>query len=88
MGHAGAAAGFHECFFNDAVFDIQRQFAGALLGSAPAHAVGQAGNIRDFPGLRPVAFLRDRSRTMVAAFLDATHLFDFVCKLHGIRMLI
>ena len=23
---------------------------------------------------------------MVAAFLDATHLFDFVCKLHGIRI--
>ena len=41
MGHAGAADGLDQGFLDDAVLDVEGQLAGALLGSAPAHAVGE-----------------------------------------------
>ena len=41
-------------FFNHAVFDIQGQLASALPRRAPAHTVGQAGNIPDFFRLYPL----------------------------------
>ena len=74
MGHAGAADGLHQRLLNDAVLDIQRQLAGALLGGAPAHAVGKTGNIGDFLGLDPLALLGDGSRTVISALGDGTHM--------------
>ena len=74
MGHAGAADGLHQRLLNDAVFDVQRQLAGALLGSAPADAVGEAGNIGDLLGLDPLALLGDGSRTVISALGDGTHM--------------
>ena len=39
MRHAGAADRFHERLLHDALLDVERQLAGALLGSTPADAV-------------------------------------------------
>jgi hypothetical protein len=54
MGHAGAAEGLDQRLFDDPVFDVQGQLARALLRRAPADAVGQAGDVRDFLGLHPL----------------------------------
>ena len=47
MRHAGTADGLYQCFFNDAVFDIQGQLAGALLRRAPADTVREAGTMTE-----------------------------------------
>ncbi len=78
VGHAGAAQGFDEGFLDDAVLDIERQLAGALLGRAPAHAVGKAADILDLLRFDPLSLLGDGSRIMLRAFSDAKHLFNFV----------
>ena len=65
MGHAGAADGFNQRLFNDAVFDVQGQFAGALLRGTPAHAVGEAVNIGDLTDLVPLPFLGNGGRAVV-----------------------
>ena len=60
MGHAGAADGLDQGFFDDAVLDVQGQFAGALLRGAPAHTGSP------HPGPRPGSRRsrrRSRSRT-------------------------
>ena len=51
MGHAGAADGLDQGFLDNAVFNVQAEFAAALLGGAPADAVGVAGNVFDFLSL-------------------------------------
>ena len=78
MGHAGAADRLHQRFLDDAVLDVQRELAGSLLGSAPAHAVGQTGNVGHFLDLRPSAFLRNRRRAVIRPLGDHAHLFNFV----------
>ena len=45
MGHAGAADGLDQCFFDDAVLDVQAELTCALLRCAPAHAMRKAGDI-------------------------------------------
>ena len=76
VGHTGTSDGLDEGLFDDAVFNVQGQFAGALLRSAPAHTVSQTGNILDFIGFHPFAFFRDRSRAMLGAFCNDTHILD------------
>ena len=83
MGHAGAPQGLHESLFNDALLDVQRQLAGTLLGSAPAHTVGETGDILDFLGLNPLSLLGDGSGTMVRALGDRAHVLDFGRIDHG-----
>ena len=78
MGHTGATDGFNQGFFDDTVFDVEGQFTGALLRSAPADAVGQTGNLGDFLHFDPFAFFGDRRRTVMRALSDRTHLFYFV----------
>jgi len=83
VSHTGATDGLHESLLNDAVLYIKRQFAGTLLGSAPTHTVGQAGNFLGLRDCGPCTLLRDGSRAVIAALLDATHVFYFVCVLHS-----
>ena len=77
MGHAGAAQGFHQRFLNDAVLDVEGQLAGALLGCAPAHTMGKAGDVADFLGLHPLALFGDGSGTMICALGDGAHMLNF-----------
>ena len=77
VGHAGAADGLNQGLFDDAVLDVQGQLAGALLGCAPAHAVGEAGNILDLLGLNPFALFGDGSRAVICALGDRTHVLNF-----------
>ena len=67
MGHAGAADGLHQGFLNDAVLHVQGQLAGALLGSAPADAMGKAGDVGDLLGLDPLALLGDGGGAVISA---------------------
>ena len=83
VGHTGAADGLHQSLLNNAVLYVQRQLAGTLLGSAPTHTVGQAGNILGLRDCGPGTLLRDGGGAVIAALLDATHLFYFVCVLHS-----
>ena len=76
--HARAAQRLDQAFLDDAVLHVQRQLAGALLGCAPAHTVGQAGDVYDFFRFHPFAFFRDGSRSVVGTFLYNTHVFNFV----------
>jgi len=48
VGHAGAANGLDQGFLDDAVFDVQAQLAGTLLGGTPAYTVGVAADILNF----------------------------------------
>ena len=82
MGHTGASDSFNESFLDDTVFDIESQFACALLRSAPAHAVGETGNFVDFFNVSPAAFLRNGSGRILRPFGHADHLLDFMSKLH------
>ena len=77
MGHTGTSDGLNESFLDDAFLDVQGQLTGALLRSTPADTVGQTADVLDFHCLRPLALLRDRSRTMVCALSDRTHVFHF-----------
>ena len=77
MGHAGAADGLNKRFFDHAVFDVQRQLAGALLRCAPANTMSEAGNILDFLCLNPLALLGNGSRTMICALCYRTHMLYF-----------
>ncbi len=78
MCHPAAANRLNERFLDNAVFDVQRQLACALLWSAPAHAVGQARDVGYFFNLGPTAFLWDRRRAVIRPFGNYTHLFNFM----------
>ena len=77
MGHARAADGLDQSLLNDALLDVERQLAGALLGRAPADAVGEAGNIGDLLGLDPLALFGDRGRTVICALRNGAHMLHF-----------
>jgi hypothetical protein len=77
VSHTGAADCFNERFLNDAVFDVEAEFARALLGSAPADAVREAADVLNFLSLNPFAFLGDGSGTVVGTFCYAAHFVDF-----------
>ena len=77
MGHAGAAQGLHQGLLDDAVLHVQGQLAGALLGGAPAHTVGQTGDVLDLLGLDPFALFGDGSGTMVRALGNGAHILHF-----------
>ncbi len=76
MGHAGAADGLYQRFLNDAVFHIQGQLAGALLGCAPADAMGKAGDIADLLGLHPLALFGNGSRAVISALGYGAHMLN------------
>jgi hypothetical protein len=86
VGHTGAADGFNKGFLNNALLHIEGQLASTLLRSAPTHTVGKAGDVLNLGGLRPGTLLGDGGGAVIAALLDATHLFDFVCVLHNIGL--
>ena len=77
MGHAGAAQGLDQRLLNDTVLDVEGELAGALLGSAPAHAVGEAGDVLNFLGLDPLALLGEGGGTVVRALGDGAHVLHF-----------
>ena len=74
--------GLHQGLLDDAFLHGQGELAGALLGSAPAHAVGQAGDVRDLVGLDPLALFRDGSRAVMGALLHRAHIFHFMGIVH------
>ena len=78
VGHARATDGLDEGFLYDTVFYVKRQFASALLGSAPAHTVGQTRDIDDFFGFHPFSFFGNRCGTVVGALFYNTHVFYFL----------
>ena len=82
MGHAGAADGFHQRFFDDAVLDVQAQLARTLLRRAPAHTVGITRDVLDFLRLNPLSLFRDGRGAVVRALGDADHVFHFFGILH------
>ena len=77
MSHTGAAECLNKSFLNNAVFYVKRQLAGALLRSAPAYAVGVAGDVAYLARLYPLGFLRYRCRTMGNALMHRAHALDF-----------
>ncbi len=85
MRHSGAADGLNQRFLDDALLYVQRQLAGPLLGSAPAHSVGQARHVGYFFDLGPTAFLWNRCRAMIGPLGNYAHLFNFVCMHRELR---
>ena len=77
MGHARAADCFNKSFFNNAVFNIKRKLAGALLGSAPAHTVSETADVLDFLGLNPLALFGDGSGAVVGSLGYTAHFLYF-----------
>ena len=77
MGHAGAADRLDQSFFDHAVFDVERQLAGALLRRAPAHTVGETGNVLDFLCLDPFALFGNGRGAMICALGNRTHMLYF-----------
>ena len=49
VGHTRAADGLNEGLLDDAVLDVQRELAGALLRCAPTHTVRKTGDVRKSP---------------------------------------
>ena len=77
MSHTRTADRFHQSFLDNALFDIQGQFAGALLGCTPAHAVRKAADIFDLFRMNPLSFFGNSGIFMTGnarAFGDAEHL--------------
>src|SRR5699024_11570975 len=70
----------YQGLLDDAVLDVQAQIAGALLRSAPAHAVGVAADVLNFVRLDPFALFRDGRRAVLGAFGDGAHGFD-LCRI-------
>ena len=77
MSHTGAANGFHQRFFNHAVFDVERQFASALLGSAPTNTVRKTADVGNLFGFDPFTFFGNRGRFVLSAFANAAHILYF-----------
>ena len=77
MSHAGAAESLDESFLDDAVLDVERELAGALLGSAPADAVGEPAYILYLLDLDPLALFGYGVRAVLRAFGDGAHVFYF-----------
>ena len=73
VSHTGAAYSLYESLFDNAVFDIERELAGALLRCAPAHTVSIAGNIGDLLSLNPFALFGKGCGTMVGTFGYTAH---------------
>ena len=78
MGHTRAADGLNECLLDDALLDVERELAGALLGCAPAHTMRKAGYVGNLLGLNPFALLGDGCGAVVCALSDGAHVFHFL----------
>ena len=83
VGHTGAAQGLDQSLLDDAFLHVQGQLAGTLLGSAPAHTVGETADVLDFLGLNPLTLFRDRRRAVIGALGNAYHFLNFAGILHG-----
>ena len=76
MRHAGAADCLNKSFLNNTVLHVQRQLAGALLRSAPAHAMCIAGDVLDLPGFHPLCLFRNRSSAVMYCLGYRAHFLD------------
>ena len=59
------------------LLDVERELARALLRCAPAHAVGEAADVRDLLRANPLALFGNGSGVVLGTFCDANHLFHF-----------
>ena len=82
MGHAGAADGFHQRFFDNSVFYVKSKFAGSLLRRTGSHAVRKRGNILDVIGLYLTPLLRNGSGTVVGTLRHGAHSFHIFGTVH------
>ena len=78
MGHTGTSDGLHQGLLDDAVLDVQRQLARALLRRALVHTVGIAADVLDLIRLYPLALFGNGRRSVVRTLLYNTHVFYFV----------
>ena len=76
--HAGAADRLDEGFLDDAVLDVERELASALLRCAPANTMREAADILDVLGFDPFAFLRDWSSAVMNFLRYTCHVFHFL----------
>ena len=77
VGHARAAEGLDEALLDNALLDVERKLACALLRGAPADTVREAGDVLDLLCLDPLALLRDGRRAVVCALGDRAHVLHF-----------
>ena len=82
MGHTAAADGFNERFFNNTVFNIQRELTCTLLGCASADAVSETADIADFFCFYPFTLFGNGSRFMLCALADTAHVLNFLRVFH------
>ena len=73
VGHARAADGLNEGLLDDAVLDVQRELAGALLRCAPTHAVRKTGDVGNLLSLDPLALLGDGCGAVVCTLGNGAH---------------
>ena len=83
MGSAGTAGGLHQGLLDNAVFNIQRELAAALLRGAPANTMGKAADIPNLLDLDPVSLLRQLGRAVALGTGHFFHAFHFVCDFHA-----
>ena len=77
-GHARAADGLNEGLLDDAVLDVQRELAGALLRCAPTHTVRKTGDVGNLLSLDPLALLGDGCGTVVCTLGNGAHVLHFL----------
>ena len=78
MGHARAADGLNEGLLDDAVLDVQRELAGALLRCAPTHTVRKTGDVGNLLSLDPLALLGDGRGAVVCTLGNGAHVLHFL----------
>ncbi len=80
---ARAAENLHQGFLDNALLDVQCQFATALMRRAAAHTMRQSGYILDFISLDPLAFFRNGSRAVFGSLGHADHVFNGIGLIHA-----
>ena len=78
VGHARAADGLNEGLLDDAVLDVQRELAGALLRCAPTHTVRKTGDVGNLLSLDPLALLGDGCGAVVCTLGNGAHVLHFL----------
>ena len=78
VGHARAADGLNEGLLDDAVLDVLRELAGALLRCAPTHTVRKTGDVGNLLSLDPLALLGDGCGAVVCTLGNGAHVLHFL----------
>ena len=78
MGHTRTADSLYKSLFYNAVFNVERKFARALLGSAPTHTVSKAADVGNLLCLYPLSFFGNGGGTVFGSFGNANHILNFV----------